>query len=91
MLQSTIRICFHDRRLQYTEREQILAWQRARPGERLLEVDIPLSYGVLDIVQSSSKSSVEFMWDPTKEVGVYIKVPIFLCNYIKYNICEDLT
>ncbi|KAK0162467.1 hypothetical protein PV327_006242 [Microctonus hyperodae] len=71
---STIRICFHDRRLQYTEKEQILSWQRARPGERLLEVDIPLSYGVLDIVQSSSKSSVEFMWDPTKEVGVYIKV-----------------
>lgn len=73
--QSTIRICFHERRLQYTEREQILAWQRARPGERLLEVDVPLSYGMVDICQPSpSNNSVEFMWDPTKEVGAYIKV-----------------
>ncbi|CAK9827235.1 Upstream-binding protein 1 [Anthophora retusa] len=75
LFQSTIRICFHERRLQYTEREQMLAWQRARPGERLLEVDVPLSYGMVDVCQPSpSNNSVEFMWDPTKEVGVYIKV-----------------
>ncbi|XP_076765443.1 transcription factor CP2 like gemini isoform X2 [Xylocopa sonorina] len=75
LFQSTIRICFHERRLQYTEREQMLAWQRARPGERLLEVDVPLSYGMVDICQPSpSNNNVEFMWDPTKEVGVYIKV-----------------
>nr|XP_050844836.1 transcription factor CP2 isoform X2 [Vespula vulgaris] len=75
ILKSTIRICFHERRLQYTEREQMLAWQRARPGERLLEVDVPLSYGMVDVCQPSpSSNSVEFMWDPTKEVGVYIKV-----------------
>ncbi|KAL2725063.1 transcription factor CP2 isoform X1 [Vespula squamosa] len=75
LFQSTIRICFHERRLQYTEREQMLAWQRARPGERLLEVDVPLSYGMVDVSQPSpSSNSVEFMWDPTKEVGVYIKV-----------------
>ncbi|XP_018313086.1 transcription factor CP2-like protein 1 isoform X2 [Mycetomoellerius zeteki] len=75
ILKSTIRICFHERRLQYTEREQMLAWQRARPGERLLEVDVPLSYGMVDVCQPSlSNNSVEFMWDPTKEVGVYIKV-----------------
>ncbi|XP_043288236.1 upstream-binding protein 1 isoform X2 [Venturia canescens] len=75
ILKSNIRICFHERRLQYTEREQMLAWQRARPGERLLEVDVPLSYGMVDVAQSlPSKNSVEFMWDPTKEVGVYIKV-----------------
>ncbi|XP_076179978.1 transcription factor CP2 like gemini isoform X3 [Ptiloglossa arizonensis] len=75
LFQSTIRICFHERRLQYTEREQMLAWQRTRPGERLLEVDVPLSYGMADVCQPSpSNNSVEFMWDPTKEVGVYIKV-----------------
>ncbi|XP_071580753.1 transcription factor CP2-like protein 1 isoform X3 [Temnothorax nylanderi] len=75
LFQSTIRICFHERRLQYTEREQMLAWQRARPGERLLEVDVPLSYGMVDVCQPSlSNNSMEFMWDPTKEVGIYIKV-----------------
>ncbi|XP_014213470.1 transcription factor CP2-like protein 1 isoform X2 [Copidosoma floridanum] len=74
-LESTIRICFHERRLQYTEREQILAWQRARPGERLLEVDVPLSYGMLDVCQSSSlNNSVDFTWDPTKEIGCYVKI-----------------
>lgn len=53
----------------------MLAWQRARPGEKLLEVDVPLSYGMVDVCQPSpSNNSVEFMWDPTKEVGVYIKV-----------------
>ncbi|XP_043482988.1 transcription factor CP2-like protein 1 isoform X2 [Leptopilina heterotoma] len=75
ILKSTIRICFHERRLQYTEREQILAWQRARPGERLLEVDVPLSYGMVDVCQPSpTNNSVDFMWDPTKEVGVYVKI-----------------
>ncbi|XP_024947099.1 transcription factor CP2-like protein 1 isoform X2 [Cephus cinctus] len=75
ILKSTIRICFHERRLQYTEREQMLAWQRTRPGERLLEVDVPLSYGMVDVREPfPSNNCVEFMWDPTKEVGVYIKV-----------------
>lgn len=73
--QSVIRICFHERRLQYMEKEQMDAWQKARPGDRILEVDIPLSYGAFDITQpSSALNVVSFVWDPTKEVGVYIKV-----------------
>lgn len=75
VLKSVIRICFHDRRLQYMEREQITAWQASRPGERIVEVDVPLSYGAFDISQDSSQlNTVEFLWDATKEVGVYIKV-----------------
>lgn len=67
----------------------MLAWQRARPGERLLEVDVPLSYGVADVSQTSAATNnvVEFMWDPTKEVGVYIKVIYsFLFIYIFYKL-----
>lgn len=75
VLKSVIRICFHDRRLQYMEREQITAWQVSRPGERIVEVDVPLSYGAFEIVQDTSQlNTVEFLWDATKEVGVYIKV-----------------
>ncbi|XP_048523793.1 transcription factor CP2-like protein 1 [Dendroctonus ponderosae] len=75
LLKSVIRICFHERRLQYMEKEQMDAWQKARPGDRILEVDIPLSYGAFDITQpSSALNVVSFVWDPTKEVGVYIKV-----------------
>ncbi|XP_053594471.1 transcription factor CP2 isoform X3 [Microplitis demolitor] len=75
ILKSTIKICFHERRLQYTEREQILAWQNARPGERLLEIDVPLSYGMLAVTQTSLPiNTVEITWDPTKEANVYIKI-----------------
>ncbi|GFG39748.1 hypothetical protein Cfor_08772, partial [Coptotermes formosanus] len=75
ILKSMIRICFHERRLQYMEREQMAAWQASRPGDRIVEVDIPLSYGIYDVVQDQCLlNTVEFLWDPTKEVGVYIKV-----------------
>ncbi|PNF22880.1 Transcription factor CP2 [Cryptotermes secundus] len=75
ILKSMIRICFHERRLQYMEREQMAAWQASRPGDRIVEVDVPLSYGIYDVVQDQYLlNTVEFLWDPTKEVGVYIKV-----------------
>ncbi|KAJ8968552.1 hypothetical protein NQ317_001750, partial [Molorchus minor] len=74
LLKSIIRICFHERRLQYMEKEQMLSWQNARPGDRILEVDVPLSYGAHDMVQpKTALNLVHFNWDPTKEVGVYIK------------------
>uniref|UniRef100_A0A1B6DG69 Grh/CP2 DB domain-containing protein n=1 Tax=Clastoptera arizonana TaxID=38151 RepID=A0A1B6DG69_9HEMI len=75
ILKSVIRLCFHERRLQYMEKEQIAAWEASRPGDRILEVDLPLSYGMFNLVQDPSMlNTVEFLWDPTKEVGVYIKV-----------------
>lgn len=75
LFQSVIRICFHERRLQYMEKEQMTLWQKSRPGDRILEVDVPLSYGLCDVSQpSSAHNTIHFSWDPTKEVGVYIKV-----------------
>lgn len=77
ILKSIIRICFHERRLQYMEREQMSQWQSSHPGERLVEVDLPLSYGLCHVAQPQSHgtlNTVEVMWDPMKEVGVYVKV-----------------
>ncbi|KAB0805618.1 hypothetical protein PPYR_02588 [Photinus pyralis] len=75
LLKTVIRICFHERRLQYMEREQMSLWQQSRPGDRILEVDVPLSYGLCDVLQpSNALNLIAFTWDPTKEVGVYIKV-----------------
>ncbi|XP_064643795.1 transcription factor CP2-like isoform X2 [Lineus longissimus] len=72
---SIVRIIFHDRRLQFMEQEQIDAWKRARPGERILDVDIPLSYGISDIkVDPAHANVIEFTWDPSIETGVYIQV-----------------
>lgn len=76
-LQSIIKICFHERRLQYMEREQMFQWQNSRPGERIVEIDVPLSYGLCQVAQSNSPNmlnTVEVLWDPMKEVGVYIQV-----------------
>lgn len=86
--QSVIRICFHERRLQYMEKEQMQLWQRARPGDRILEVDVPLSYGLFEVFQPTNALNViQFSWDPTKEVGVYVKVQaIFITFHVKINI-----
>lgn len=76
ILKSVIKICFHERRLQYMEREQMQLWQASRPGERILDVDIPLSYGLIQVQPNNSSllNTIEVFWDPMKEVGVYIKV-----------------
>ena len=106
-LRSTIRICFHERRLQYIESEQIAEWarwvllhhlpphfiakrtvsvlyflstihlcsRRTHPNERILEVDAPLSYGMADVKQEpATLNSVSFLWDPTRDTGVFVKV-----------------
>ncbi|XP_018903813.2 transcription factor CP2-like protein 1 isoform X2 [Bemisia tabaci] len=75
ILKSVVRVMFHDRRLQYTEREQMANWRATHPSDRLLEVDLPLSYGICDLEQDDKMiNTIEFLWDPTNEVGVYIKV-----------------
>lgn len=74
VMRSIIKICFHERRLQYMEKEQMHIWQSSRPGERILDIDIPLSYGLIHVTQSAMLNTAEVLWDPMKEVGVYIKV-----------------
>lgn len=39
-LQSVVRVIFHERRLQYMEREQLTLWRQTRPGERILDIGI---------------------------------------------------
>lgn len=59
------------------EREQMHLWQASRPGERIIEIDVPLSYGLCHVAQphnSNLLNVVEVLWDPMKEVGVYIKI-----------------
>ena len=70
---STIRICFHEQRLQYIEAEQIAEWSRTHPNERILEIDTPLSYGTANVKQGAL-NSVSFLWDPTRDTGTLVKV-----------------
>ena len=74
-LRSVIRVGFHERRLQFMEKELLSQWREHRHLERILEVDVPLSYGITDVVNDPlTINKCSFIWEPTKEAGVFIKV-----------------
>uniref|UniRef100_A0A8C4W122 Upstream-binding protein 1 n=1 Tax=Gopherus evgoodei TaxID=1825980 RepID=A0A8C4W122_9SAUR len=74
LVKSIIRVVFHDRRLQYTEHQQLEGWKWNRPGDRLLDLDIPMSVGVIDIKTNPSQlNAVEFLWDPEKRTSAFIQ------------------
>ncbi|XP_072342384.1 transcription factor CP2-like protein 1 [Scyliorhinus torazame] len=75
MLKSTVRVVFHDRRLQYSEHQQFQGWKWNRPGDRLLDIDIPLSVGIVDPrISPTLLNAAEFLWDPKKQTSVSIQV-----------------
>ncbi|XP_062940151.1 upstream-binding protein 1-like isoform X2 [Cynocephalus volans] len=74
-VRSIIRVVFHDRRLQYTQHQQLEGWKWNRPGDRLLDLDIPLSVGIMGTRTNPSQlHAVEFLWDPAKRTSAFIKV-----------------
>uniref|UniRef100_A0A8C5ANJ1 Transcription factor CP2 n=1 Tax=Gadus morhua TaxID=8049 RepID=A0A8C5ANJ1_GADMO len=75
MVKSIIRVVFHDRRLQYTEHQQLEGWRWNRPGDRILDLDIPMSVGMIDPRANPTQlNTVEFLWDPSKRTSVFIQV-----------------
>ncbi|XP_022248161.1 alpha-globin transcription factor CP2-like [Limulus polyphemus] len=72
---SFFRVRFLERRLHHREKEEIGAWKINRPGERILDVDLPLSYGIFDVnIDPAEINACDFVWDPAREVSVFIKV-----------------
>jgi len=44
-------------------------------GERILDLDLPLSYGISEAVRDPRQLNVvSFKWDPSRDTGAYIKV-----------------
>ncbi|XP_051833251.1 upstream-binding protein 1 isoform X4 [Antechinus flavipes] len=75
LVKSVIRVVFHDRRLQYMEHQQLEGWKWNRPGDRLLDLDIPMSVGVSDVKTNPNQlNAVEFLWDPAKPTSAFIQV-----------------
>ncbi|KAM8794170.1 alpha-globin transcription factor CP2 [Eudromia elegans] len=75
LVKSIFRVVFHDRRLQYTEHQQLEGWRWNRPGDRILDIDIPMSVGIIDPRANPTQlNTVEFLWDPTKRTSVFIQV-----------------
>ncbi|XP_039455573.1 transcription factor CP2-like protein 1 isoform X3 [Oreochromis aureus] len=72
---SIVRVVFHDRRLQYMEHQQLEGWRWNRPGDRILDIDIPLSVGILEPRSDPLHlNTIEFLWDPLKNASVFIQV-----------------
>ncbi|XP_054080625.1 transcription factor CP2-like protein 1 isoform X2 [Rissa tridactyla] len=75
MLKSVVRVVFHDRRLQYSEQQQLEGWRWSRPGDRILDIDIPLSVGILEPqIHPTLLNTVEFLWDPSRRTSVFVQV-----------------
>ncbi|XP_018553054.1 upstream-binding protein 1 isoform X5 [Lates calcarifer] len=75
MVKSTVRVVFHDRRLQYTEHQQLEGWKWNRPGDRLLDIDIPMSVGIVEPkTHPSQLNAAEFLWDMDKRTSVFVQV-----------------
>lgn len=74
-VKSIVRVVFHERRLQYMEHQQLEGWRWNRPGDRILDIDIPLSVGILEPCSHPLHlNTVEFLWDPAKTASVFIQV-----------------
>lgn len=57
------------------ENELISQWKNQRHSERILEIDIPLSYGISDVTNDPLEiNKCFFTWDPSKDAGIYVKV-----------------
>ncbi|XP_055012949.1 upstream-binding protein 1 isoform X1 [Boleophthalmus pectinirostris] len=75
LVKSTVRVVFHDRRLQYTEHQQLEGWKWNRPGDRLLDIDIPMSVGIVEPkTHPSQLNAAEFLWDLNKRTSVFVQV-----------------
>uniref|UniRef100_A0A8D0ALY0 Transcription factor CP2-like 1 n=1 Tax=Sander lucioperca TaxID=283035 RepID=A0A8D0ALY0_SANLU len=74
-VKSIVRVVFHDRRLQYMEHQQLEGWRWSRPGDRILDIDIPLSVGLVEPRSHPLHlNTIEFLWDPVKNASVFIQV-----------------
>ncbi|KAJ3591589.1 hypothetical protein NHX12_006722, partial [Muraenolepis orangiensis] len=74
---SAVRVLFHDRRLQYAEHQQMEGWRWSRPGDRILDIDIALSVGVMEPRAPPQLNTIEFLWSPEKNASVFIQVDTF--------------
>uniref|UniRef100_A0A8B9QM82 Transcription factor CP2 n=1 Tax=Apteryx owenii TaxID=8824 RepID=A0A8B9QM82_APTOW len=84
LVKSIFRVVFHDRRLQYTEHQQLEGWRWNRPGDRILDIDIPMSVGIIDPRANPTQlNTVEFLWDPSKRTSVFIQVSVLLRCFCK--------
>ncbi|XP_046694855.1 transcription factor CP2-like protein 1 isoform X2 [Silurus meridionalis] len=74
-VKSTVRVLFHDRRLRYSEYQQLEGWRWNRPGDRILDFDTTLSVGIIEPQANPLQlNTIEFLWEPIKNATIFIQV-----------------
>ncbi|CAD5118812.1 DgyrCDS7491 [Dimorphilus gyrociliatus] len=59
--------------MQYSEKEQLESWKNDHPGRRFMDVDVPLSFGITDIVvHPDVLNAVTVHW--SEKCSLFIKV-----------------
>ena len=77
LVKSRVRVDFHDRRLQYDAAQHFETWIENRPGERVINIDVPLSENVLQPHEPpESVNQVEFTWDTEKSTGASVFIQV---------------
>ncbi|XP_065144945.1 transcription factor CP2-like protein 1 [Paramisgurnus dabryanus] len=76
-IKSIVRVVFHDRRLQYTEHQQLEGWRWNRPGDRILDLDVPLSVGIVDPqAHPLQLNTIQFLWDPLSVTSLSLHMQV---------------
>ncbi|XP_046846407.1 transcription factor CP2-like isoform X2 [Xenia sp. Carnegie-2017] len=84
ILSVVAKLGFYERKLQVVETEKYEEWLANRPTERILEIDMPMSVGILNVrTQGSYKNELEFEWDTQVEAQVYIKINCVSSEFTK--------
>ncbi|TSL16080.1 Sterile alpha motif domain-containing protein 9 [Bagarius yarrelli] len=74
-VKSTVRVVFHNRRLQYSEYQQMEGWSWNRPGDRILDLDTNISVGIKDPqAHPLQLNTIEFLWDPVINASIFIQI-----------------
>ena len=72
---------FHERRLQYMEREQLESWERTRPGESILDLGrLAYKYMVKNTVIVGERVRDSLLITCKLTGFVQIRLSLFLCD-----------
>ncbi|KAK3753309.1 hypothetical protein QZH41_015250, partial [Actinostola sp. cb2023] len=88
LIHSKVKLTFYERKLQIQEAEKFEEWRNNRPLERILEIDVPMSTGIHNIIGEGNQSnSYAFEWNPKNETNIYVIVSyvLFICSFFQIN------
>ncbi|XP_066912968.1 transcription factor CP2-like protein 1 [Clytia hemisphaerica] len=83
-VKAVVSIGFHERQHQYFEYEKYEEWVLTRPGEKMIELDVPMSLNVIDANHiGSNTNEIEFIIDTSSEVKLFVKCNCLSSEFTK--------